>query len=873
MANLNTRIKVILETKGAEGSIKNLKKEMRAWRRELNEAEVGTKEYNAALAKVQDGNKILREHRQAARGLADGYSKALGPLKALGAAAVASFTVDAIVGYGKALFNTATELEALQGKAQIVFAETLPAVTAAANENATAMGLTTNEYIKAAAGIQDLLVPMGFQRAEAANISTEMVNLSGALSEWTGGQRSATEVAEILQKAVLGEREQLKGLGISIQEADVKARLAEKGLSGLSGEMLQQAKAAATLELIMEKSTDAQAAFAEGAGSLGRSVSQISAAFREIKERIATSLTPVFGRLAKTLTKLVLPAQKSMTEQLRDQQSEMNLEFEILKKSNFSQEERARHINDINTKYKQYIPNLISEKDSLEDITKIQEKANNLMEQRILFIAFEKEIKEIQEESAAALETAFQAEKRRITVEKQLKDGQIQDNARYAESLEGIALFNAALRDDQLEFASGTAERVKDTESVYDGFALRLKTSLAEIKKAFGSTFNTEIAAPDGGKNGENTAAKKAREVEAVAVLLSDQELNRLRLAEEGQFLIDKRVLNQSNADIDSAQRAAIAERIRLELLTDREAELEDIQLHYAELLSAAEIYGIDTAALKEQEAAKLAEIEQKYRDADVKATEDAQARKIAAYGAFFKGAGDVIGAFADLIGSEGEKAAAFQKVATLAKIAFDTAAAISSLVAYSAANPGNILTGGAAGIATYAAGLVRILSNMAQARKIIAGAPKVEQRYTGGFTNVTGADDGRQYRAQYIGRPGTGMLNHANPVVLANERGPEYFVSNKSLKNPAVLNHVRAIENIQRSRRPVPQFQEGGFSNQTGGQAQSAQSFDVQRSNMMMAELIRILSGGVVAVIEDTTVRDIQSRYNKLNAASGGVL
>jgi len=158
-----------------------------------------------------------------------------------------------VVNFTKEIFRLGTEMEVLTQKASTVFGDALPAVTSEAEKNAASMGLTTSEYINAAAAMGDLLIPMKFTRDEAATISTELVNLSGALSEWTGGQRSAQEVSNILSKALLGERESLKELGIAINEADVQSRLAEKGLKNLTGEMLQQAKAAVTLELITEK--------------------------------------------------------------------------------------------------------------------------------------------------------------------------------------------------------------------------------------------------------------------------------------------------------------------------------------------------------------------------------------------------------------------------------------------------------------------------------------------------------------------------------------------------------------------------------------------------------------------------------------------
>lgn len=63
------------------------------------------------------------------------------------------------------------------------------------------------------------------------------------------------------------------------------------------------------------------------------------------------------------------------------------------------------------------------------------------------------------------------------------------------------------------------------------------------------------------------------------------------------------------------------------------------------------------------------------------------------------------------------------QKGLALTSIITDTAAAISALVKNSEANPFNSVTFGAAGIAQFTAGIVRILGNIGQARAILGGA------------------------------------------------------------------------------------------------------------------------------------------------------
>lgn len=81
---------------------------------------------------------------------------------------------------------------------------------------------------------------------------------------------------------------------------------------------------------------------------------------------------------------------------------------------------------------------------------------------------------------------------------------------------------------------------------------------------------------------------------------------------------------------------------------------------------------------------------------------------------------GGILGALSGLA----EQGTALQKGLALGQVAIDTATAISSLMATSEANPLNTLTFGGAGIAQYAAGIVRILSNVGQAMSILNSVP-----------------------------------------------------------------------------------------------------------------------------------------------------
>lgn len=251
--------------------------------------------------------KILGDNKDLSRALGDSESKlgkfagSAGKLFKAGTTTVVALGTAALIA-GPKILEAGAKLEALGIKSATVFGDSLGDVEKWAEGVAGSMGLTNAELTGAAAGLGDLLKPMGFTSKEAANMSTEMLDLSGALSAWSGGQQDATEVADILAKAMLGETDGLKGLGISISAAEIEARLLAKGQKELTGTALAQAKALATQELIMEKSTDAQAAWTDGSMDSIKAQNESKASIGQLKEAFVTGLYPAIQAVVPVLT-------------------------------------------------------------------------------------------------------------------------------------------------------------------------------------------------------------------------------------------------------------------------------------------------------------------------------------------------------------------------------------------------------------------------------------------------------------------------------------------------------------------------------------------------------------------------------------------
>jgi hypothetical protein len=152
--------------------------------------------------------------------------------------------------------------------------------------------------------------------------------------------------------------------------------------------------------------------------------------------------------------------------------------------------------------------------------------------------------------------------------------------------------------------------------------------------------------------------------------------------------------------------------------LTEREREIQAVNDKYF-LLEESAIGNAE--ALVEIEKAKnfeLAEINKKQQAEDLQDYAKTQETKKQITQSVFDG----IAALGQIFIKDQKKLEKLNKASALVQIGIDTAKAISALIANSSANPANAVTGGLAGIAQYATGIVQILTNVAKAKAILSG-------------------------------------------------------------------------------------------------------------------------------------------------------
>lgn len=478
------RVQLTVDVNGkpVKNTLKDIRTEYRLMLKLRNEATRGSaefKQYNDEAARLKQ---ILDEQRLGFRGAQKQSDNFFGSLKkGLGIFAAIS-GAGAIVNFGKQLLGLSSQMDLLDQKAQTVFGESIGIVEEFAARNAAAMGLTRAEYLATATAAGDLLIPMGFQREEAAILSNELVGLSGALSEWTAGKIDSESASRILTKALLGEREELKQLGISIKESDVQQRLAAKGQAELTGQALEQAKAMATLELITDKSTDAQQAFAENTGRQVRIMAELGAKLGEIRDSLIRGLNPAISATLGFVNRLFGGTQK-YSEALEEERVEINALIIRIGALNEENETRDKLIGELQKRYPSFLGDLEAEKVTNEQLRDRLKEVNQEYINKIILQQederIEEQTRDLAQEKRDIVQAEIELSKELAEVTErfnlQLKEGV--DLQQQAEDIRGR--LNRASQEDRSALSGGVFDARRRA-------VLSLNSLLADYIKATG---------------------------------------------------------------------------------------------------------------------------------------------------------------------------------------------------------------------------------------------------------------------------------------------------------------------------------------------------------------------------------------------------
>jgi hypothetical protein len=229
-------------------------------------------------------------------------SKGIGKLK-LGYIALAGVLGGVIVAGFKKAITSAIDFQEANSKFATIFEGVEKAANKARNTLVRSYGQSKLAATELLSSTGDVLSGIELEEQAVLDLSTAINKQAIDVASFSNAR--ATDVSAAFTKALLGERESLKTYGIAIQEADVQARLFQKGQDNLTGSALKQAKAYATLELIQESSAKATGDFARTQDGVANTLKVMSARFEDFKLIAGTVLLKVFTPLIKKFNEFI----------------------------------------------------------------------------------------------------------------------------------------------------------------------------------------------------------------------------------------------------------------------------------------------------------------------------------------------------------------------------------------------------------------------------------------------------------------------------------------------------------------------------------------------------------------------------------------
>ena len=211
--------------------------------------------------------------------------------------AAAGLAGTALVAFLGDAISAAGDLEQSVGGVDAVFGQWAGKVHQQGMAAADALGLSRNEFNQLVTVSGALLKNKGL--ADFADQSLRLVQIGADLAAQFGG--STKDAVDALNAAMRGESDPIERYGISLNEAAINAELAKKGLTGLTGAALEQAKAQVRLDLITRQSADSVGRFAAESGTAQGQQQRLNAEWEDAKASLGQGLLPAVTAITSAL--------------------------------------------------------------------------------------------------------------------------------------------------------------------------------------------------------------------------------------------------------------------------------------------------------------------------------------------------------------------------------------------------------------------------------------------------------------------------------------------------------------------------------------------------------------------------------------------
>lgn len=258
-----------------------------------------TSNFQAGVKQTKQGLAGLRESINTADISLRGFATAFAGIAAGG------FVAKQILDVGAAVEETASKFDTVFGPAALGVEESLQGVARLA-------GLSTERMQALAATSGQIASGMGFSQAAAADMAVEITKLAADLGSFNNIPVAETSMA--IQAALTGEREQLKRLGIVLKQTEVDQRAMAISGAESTKELTNQARAAASLQLVTERAGVAIGDLDRTQDTAAAKARILAADLQNVRDSLATALMPALVGGLEKLNEFVLGMQLWIAE-------------------------------------------------------------------------------------------------------------------------------------------------------------------------------------------------------------------------------------------------------------------------------------------------------------------------------------------------------------------------------------------------------------------------------------------------------------------------------------------------------------------------------------------------------------------------------
>ncbi len=220
--------------------------------------------------------------------------------------------INKIIETGQKGIQLASDLEEVQNVVDVTFGEGAAQIEQFAKTASASFGLTELQSKQFTGTIGAMVKSMGLSEAEALEMSTALVGLTGDMASFYNLDHETA--FEKIRSGISGETEPLKQLGINMSVANLEAYALTKGIKTAYDQMTEVEKVQLRYNYIMEQTADAQGDFVRTQDSYANQLRLLQNNLDTMAANIGSMLIPMLTSATSWVNSLFAGAQQNETQ-------------------------------------------------------------------------------------------------------------------------------------------------------------------------------------------------------------------------------------------------------------------------------------------------------------------------------------------------------------------------------------------------------------------------------------------------------------------------------------------------------------------------------------------------------------------------------